>query len=456
MNTITIPSNLEGFINTETVLGRTASEKDIYLIDGMLDRGDSPECSKCGCRMHIHGIVDVSLSHIPIGAAYSAVRFEKKRYKCPICGKTEMEYVAFQADGHRITMPLLNFTLGLLELGLPLKTVSGLTGLGKNTVKDIDKKRLEDRFSEVDANGRRVLKKPEEQARHLGIDEFKLHDGHQYATIIINLDNGHVLWLAHGKKKQAVYDFIDHVGEEWMDGVEAVACDMNSDFQEAFEDRCSHIQVVFDYFHIKKNLNDKVINEVKKDEVKRLMAEGQQEEAASLKGSKYILCSSKKTLKAKDERAAEQKPSKDEQVLFKGGAKKVHCGGNIERYEKLISANKLLFTSDLVKEKLSAAYAMKDEPKMSEAIIEIIDICNATQNEHFIWFANLLENHFEGIIAHASLTFSSGKVEGVNNLIKTIRRTGYGYPDDDYFFLKIMDQSRKDYVRNEKSHRKYD
>ena len=47
-------------------------------------------------------------------------------------------------------------------------------------------------------------------------------------------------------------------------------------------------------------------------------------------------------------------------------------------------------------------------------------------------------------------------IEGINNMIKTIRRTGYGYPDDDYFFLKIMDQSRKAYVKNEKSHRKYD
>ncbi len=99
---------------------------------------------------------------------------------------------------------------------------------------------------------------------------------------------------------------------------------------------------------------------------------------------------------------------------------------------------------------------MKDEAKMAESITEIIDTCNATGNEHFIWFANLLENHFEGIIAHASLPFSSGKVEGINNMIKTIRRTGYGYPDDEYFFLKIMDQSRKSYVRNEKSHRKCD
>jgi hypothetical protein len=32
--------------------------------------------------------------------------------------------------------------------------------------------------------------------------------------------------------------------------------------------------------------------------------------------------------------------------------------------------------------------------------------------------------------------------------MKTLRRQGYGYPDDGYFFLKLFDASRKDYVRN--------
>ena len=71
-----------------------------------------------------------------------------------------------------------------------------------------------------------------------------------------------------------VYDFIDHVGMEWMSGVEAVACDMNSDFQEAFEEKCYWIQPVFDYFHIVKNFNDKVVSEVRKDEQRRLYEEG--------------------------------------------------------------------------------------------------------------------------------------------------------------------------------------
>ncbi len=32
--------------------------------------------------------------------------------------------------------------------------------------------------------------------------------------------------------------------------------------------------------------------------------------------------------------------------------------------------------------------------------------------------------------------------------IKTLKRQGYGYLDDDYFFLKLFDANRKVYVRN--------
>ena len=67
----------------------------------------------------------------------------------------------------------------------------------------------------MEENGKTFIK-PERQARFLGIDEFKLHNGHQYATVIIDMETGHILWLARGKKKECVFSFIDHVGEEWM------------------------------------------------------------------------------------------------------------------------------------------------------------------------------------------------------------------------------------------------
>ena len=114
-----------------------------------------------------------------------------------------------------------------------------------------------------------------------------------------------------------------------------------------------------------------------------------------------------------------------------------------EEYKKLLDENKLFFTMDLVKEQLDKAYKANSERGMKIYIKRIIRTCKATENKHFIWFAKLLEEHMKGIISHARVHISSGKVEGTNQMIKTLRRKGYGYPDDEYFFLKIIDASRK-------------
>ena len=239
---------------------------------------------------------------------------------------------------------------------------------------------------------------------------------------------------------------------EWMDGVEAVACDMNSDFEEAFEEMCPWIQPVFDYFHIVKNYNDKVVSEVRKEEQHRLYEEGNVSAARALKKTRYILMSNRSTLQKKDEDAESERVIHKGSQLFKTEDIKRKQGYEA-KYDALLNENKLLFTLDLIKEKLSAAYAMSDELQMAKEITDIMDICKATGNEHLLWFHRLLDKHFEGIIAHATYKISAGKIEGINQKIKTLRRHGYGYPDDEYFFLKIMDASRKEYVRNQPSHR---
>ena len=84
-----------------------------------------------------------------------------------------------------------------------------------------------------------------------------------------------------------------------------------------------------------------------------------------------------------------------------------------------------------------------------------LSVAMGSKNKHFKWFARLLENHFEGITAHGTYRISTGKVEETNNLIKTVRRA-YRNRDNDYFFIKILDESRREYVRNSKSHKLYD
>ena len=445
-----IPSCLYGFHNTSTVDKTAKSGRRVFCFCGEMDLPEEERLCTCGCKMHINAGPDIKLRHLPFGGDLSSLVFPHNQLRCPKCGATKSQYISFKAEKHRITDALYQYTRDLLSHGTYTnKQVAEITGLGENTVKAIDKKRLQELYT---TDGGKKLIKPEKQAKYLGIDEFKLHNGYRYATHIIDLETGHILWIQNGKKKQVVYDFIEHVGMEWMDGVEAVACDMNSDFEEAFEEMCPWIQPVFDYFHIVKNYNDKVVSEVRKEEQHRLYEEGNVSAARALKKTRHILMSNRSTLQKKDEDAESERVIHKGSQLFKTEDIKRKQGYEA-KYDALLNENKLLFTLDLIKEKLSAAYAMSDELQMAKEITDIMDICKATGNEHLLWFHRLLDKHFEGIIAHATYKISAGKIEGINQKIKTLRRHGYGYPDDEYFFLKIMDASRKEYVRNQPSHK---
>ena len=52
-------------------------------------------------------------------------------------------------------------------------------------------------------------------------------------------------------------------------------------------------------------------------------------------------------------------------------------------------------------------------------------------------FAELKEKRIEGLVAHARHNISTGKLEGFNNKIKVVKRIGYGYRNEDYFFTLI-------------------
>ena len=85
---------------------------------------------------------------------------------------------------------------------------------------------------------------------------------------------------------------------------------------------------------------------------------------------------------------------------------------------------------------------------MNAVILAAIDICDKSANKNIKWFGKLLMNHLEGITNFCEFLLTSGKVEGTVRKIKFIRALGFGYPDDDYFFLKIIDGTRKSPRKN--------
>ena len=437
---LVIPSTLERFVNTKTKIERQG-DRDIYCFYGLIELSESELiCSCCGNKMHKNKSYDVIVKHIPIGGIYSVLRIKRYQLKCCSCNATKMQEIPFLYDNHFITNHVKNFINDLLSANdITIKKISSLTGVNRNLIKEIDKERLIKQYT-VNGEGKELIK-PDDYSRYLAIDEFKLHDGYKYATHIIDYDTGHILWIAKGKKKQVVYDFIKHVGLEWMSHVKAVGCDMNSDFEEAFKEMCPHIKIVYDHFHIVKNFNEKVINKVRIEEQQRLISEGKAEEARRLKRTKFILTSNQSALERKDKEAEEGKTIGKESNLFNLKEQKTK-GGKTDRLNELVDSNTLFLAIELIKDILAEAYHCDDEEEMSKLIFDIMELCEETGNKHFLWFRNLLYNHFDGIVSHATIKISSGKIEGINNKIKTLRRQAYGYPDDEYFFLKLIDMSR--------------
>jgi transposase len=105
-------------------------------------------------------------------------------------------------------------------------------------------------------------------------------------------------------------------------------------------------------------------------------------------------------------------------------------------------------TCDFLKEALKRAFSTFTREEMKDELEWIIQICMESEDKYLARFANLINNHMDGILSYTEYHLTSGKIEGINNKIKTIRRMHYGIPDDNYFFLMLLDINRKSYPKH--------
>ncbi len=89
--------------------------------------------------------------------------------------------------------------------------------------------------------------------RYLGVDEVARAKGHDYLTIVHDLDSGDLLWVTEGRTKAGLLDFLDRLDEDVAQGIAAVAMDMWSAFAYAVAESLPRAEIVFDRFHVMQN-----------------------------------------------------------------------------------------------------------------------------------------------------------------------------------------------------------
>jgi len=355
----------------------------------------SATCSGCGQRSEkIHDQVQRRVRDCDMLDSMLTVELPIRRVDCAHCGVAR-EQIDWLDKSARMTCRLISWIEQMCRI-LPIKHVAERAGVSWHTVKRIDRRRLERELPQVDYSS----------IRRLVMDEFALHKGHRYATVIADADTRQVLWIAEGRERASVRPFFKQLGTHCSQ-IEAVAMDQNSAFDLEVKAHCPNAEVVYDLFHIVSKYGREVIDRVRVDQANLLRAD--KPARAVVKRSRWLLLKNRANL------------TEDQQV----------------KLEELIEGNKDLATVYILKEQLKELWRASSPREAYKLWKQWWTMAKQSAIAPLIHFARKLKPYLRGILAATLHPLNTSVLEGMNNKIKVLKRMAYGYRDNSYFFLKI-------------------
>ena len=283
---------------------------------------------------------------------------------------------------------------------MSIKAIQELTGIHWDTIRKVQREIMDEAILER----KKVLREEGYKPRILAVDEFAIHKGHSYATCVMDLEQGDILWVGKGRAMKDFEKFFEDVPSDSLSAVIAVAMDMNASYNKLVTKHLPKARIVYDWFHMQSQFGRDVLGAVRLDEARRHKAK-EKEILADISDD-----TDKEAMKSLKQEAKAEKQEYSQ-------LKKL-------RWSLLINSNKL---SD---SKTDYQQAVIGWTKWFQAAKE-------SGIPALVRFAVRKEKRLSGLAAHAIYSISTGKLEGFNNKIKVAKRIGYGYRDDDFFFTLI-------------------
>lgn len=159
---------------------------------------------------------------------------------------------------------------------MSISTVSRHLKLRWETVKNMDKYYLENTLPALNPQ---VLT----DIKYIGVDEVARAKGHDYMTVIYDMESGHLMGVETGRKADVFSGFLKQLPPEITRNIEAVAMDMGPAYQKSVRECLPHADIVFDRFHVMQNYC-KAISNQRRIEFRKADRAGKKQ----LKGTHYL------------------------------------------------------------------------------------------------------------------------------------------------------------------------
>ena len=426
---ITIRIESQGY-KCESYTVNASGKESVLLFESQIAT-EAQRCPACGSQVYVHDSGSITLRDMPIWVGCKQeLCIVMHRYRCTKCGACFTEEVPFKYPGTRITRRAARWVQELLRGRLSIKAVQEITGIHWDTIHRIHKEMMEEALEKRAEELNRAKYKP----KRLAVDEFAIHKGHTYATCVMDLDTGEVIWAGKGRSKEDFKHFFEEMPEGYLSEVYAVAMDMNASYNILFSEKLPKTVIVYDRYHMQAQYGKDVLGAVRLQEARK-----HQSEARSILATAESVddLEQRRQLKAaaKEEKRRYSQLKRLRWTLLTNGARL--SDEKEQHLQSILSDHSDLAVCYAMKEELCALYELTDPLAAYEGWKRWFNAAEASGIPALVKFAELKRSRFDGLVAHALFPISTGKLEGFNNRIKVAKRIGYGYRDDAYFFSLI-------------------
>lgn len=345
-------------------------------------------------RAHIHGWVERSWRHLDTCQLETRIVAKVPRLKYA-SGRVEDVAVPWAERYSRITLMMEAFVLRLLQAAANVSRVTTFVKLDWHTVNAVMRRGVE----------RGLSRRAQEPVPHLGLDEKSFARGHNYASVLTDIDRSRVLEVTPGRKLDDAVMVLSSLSPTQRAGVRAVAMDMWPAYMSAASTMLANADIVHDKFHVSKYLND-AVDQVRRAEHKRLSAQGN----SILTGSKYAWLRG-----LPDKRSSEA-------VAFR----------------HLYQANLKTSRAWSLKESFSAFW----DYRYLQAAQRFFDAWSTramrSRLDPIKKVAKMLRRHNPGLIAYITHRITNAAAEGFNSIIQTLRANARGFRSFANYRVRIL------------------
>jgi len=231
-------------------------------------KNSHPICSQCKTESQGYDkLPSRGFEFIPFWGFSVFFQYAMRRVQCPKCNKIVVEKVPWSDGKNHLTHIYINYLAGWAK-EMAWKTVADRFRTSWQTVH-----RSVQSVVNYGLEHRNI-----DNVTALGVDEVQYHKGHNYMTLVYQIDSGcrRLLWVGKKRTKETLRKFFAkmwHKDRKFIKNIKVVCTDMWKAYLHVLKEKVPDAVNVLDKFHIMQKMG-KALDTVRVQEVRRLKKEG--------------------------------------------------------------------------------------------------------------------------------------------------------------------------------------